>query len=153
MPLTRAGDYTRGKTAMTLRIPFALLLSVALLAGAARAQQPAPSAPPLAGTWTLASLEDLSPAGQATRVQNVRGLLVLDGAGLVFEAVVRGDRTRPTEDTKTLTEAQRAFAVYGGLWGRYKVDASARTITSHAEGALSPNVMGRDVTRSFALNG
>jgi hypothetical protein len=33
---------------------------------------------------------------------------------------------------------RRAFAVYGGFWGRYKVDAGARTITAHAEGALSP---------------
>jgi hypothetical protein len=43
--------------------------------------------------------------------------------------------------------------VYGGFWGRYKVDAAARTITARAEGALSPMVMGRDVKRTFALNG
>jgi hypothetical protein len=99
------------------------------------------------------SIEDLSPSGQATRVATARGLLVLDHAGLVFEAVVRGDRTRPTEETKSLTEAQRAFAVHGGFWGRYKVDAAARRITARAEGAVSPNVMGRDVTRTFALSG
>jgi hypothetical protein len=138
---------------MTLRLPFVFLASIVLSAAAVRAQQSAPAAPPLAGTWTLVSVEDLSPEGQATRVPNARGLLVLDGAGLVFEAVVRGDRTRPTEDTKALTEAQRVFALYGGFWGRYKVDAAARTMTARAEGALSPSVMGHDVTRSFALNG
>jgi hypothetical protein len=53
------------------------------------------------------SVEDSNPAGDAVRVPNPRGLLALDGAGLVFEAVVRGDRTRPTEDTKALTDAQR----------------------------------------------
>ncbi|HEV8394172.1 MAG TPA: lipocalin-like domain-containing protein [Vicinamibacterales bacterium] len=130
-------------------------LAAAMFAGSAadaRAQD-APGAPALPGTWTLVSVEDVGPTGEAVRVPNPRGLLVLDGAGLVFEAVVRGDRTRPTEDTKALTEAQRVFAIYGGFWGRYKVDASGKTITSHAEGALSPNVMGKDVTRTFTLNG
>jgi len=121
-------------------------------AGVARAQgAPGPAA--LAGSWTLVSAEDLSPSGQASRVANARGLLILDNAGLVFEAVVRGDRTRPTEETKSLTEAQRVFVVHNGFWGRYKVDAAARTITARAEGAVSPNVMGRDVTRTFALTG
>jgi len=125
---------------------------VGATSGTGAAQTPA-GAGALPGTWTLVSVEDLSSGGEAVRVPNARGLLVLDGAGLVFEAVVRGDRTRPTEDTKALTEAQRAFAVYGGFWGRYKVDAAARAITAHAEGALSPNVMGKDITRTFVLNG
>ena len=138
---------------MILRIPFVLLASLVLSLTVLRAQPSAPPAPSVAGTWTLVSVEDLSAAGAAVRVANPRGLLVLDNAGMVFEAVVRGDRARPTEDTKSLTEAQRVFAVYGGFWGRYKVDATARTITSRAEGALSPNVMGRDITRTFALSG
>jgi hypothetical protein len=138
---------------MTLRIPFVFLVSVILSVAAAGAQSNSPATPSLTGTWTLVSVEDLSPTGPAVRVPNPRGLLVLDDAGLVFEAVVRGDRTRPTEDTKALTEAQRVFAVYGGFWGRFKVDAAARTITAHAEGALSPSVMGHDITRTFAVNG
>ena len=87
------------------------------------------------------------------RVPNPRGLLVLDGAGMIFEAVTRLDRTRPTEDNKSLTDAQRVFATYSGFWGRYKLDPQAQTITARAEGAVSPAVTGRDVTRSFAVQG
>ena len=130
-----------------------MLMAATAAFGAASANAQTVPAAPVAGTWTLVSLEDLSATGQAVRVPTPRGLLVLDHAGLMFEAVVRGDRTRPTEDTKALTEPQRAFAVHGGFWGRYKVDAAARTITARAEGAVSPNVMGRDVTRTFALAG
>jgi hypothetical protein len=136
-----------------LFVPATLVAALFAGASAAARAQGAPGAPALAGTWTLVSVEDLAVGGQAVRVPNPRGLLVLDNAGLVFEAVVRGDRTRPTEDTKALTEPQRVFAVHGGFWGRYKVDAAARTITARAEGAVSPNVMGRDVTRTFALTG
>jgi len=87
-------------------------------------------------------------------VPNPRGLLVLDGAGLVFEAATRADRTRPTDENKALTDAQRVFATYSGFWGRYKVNAPANnTLTAHAEGALSPSVMGHDFTRTFKVDG
>ena len=114
---------------------------------------PALAGTTLAGTWTLVSIEEAADSAQPVRVQNPRGLLVLDGAGLVFEAATRADRTRPTDANKTLTDAQRVFATYSGFWGRYKVDAAAKTLTAHAEGAVSPSVMGRDFSRTFAVDG
>ncbi len=129
-------------------------LAAVLLTFAAR---PVPAQPAAAaalhGTWTLVSVEENVGAESPARVPNPRGLLVLDGAGMIFEAVTRLDRTRPTEDNKSLTDAQRVFATYSGFWGRYKLDPQAQTITARAEGALSPAVMGREVTRSFAVQG
>ena len=129
-------------------------LAAVLLTFAAR---PVPAQPAAAGalhgTWTLVSLEENVGAESPARVPNPRGLLVLDGAGMIFEAVTRLDRTRPTEDNKSLTDAQRVFATYSGFWGRYKLDPQAQRITARAEGALSPAVMGREVTRSFAVEG
>jgi hypothetical protein len=122
-----------------------------------RAQQPPTAAAlagtALAGTWTLVSIEEAADSAQPVRVQNARGLLVLDDAGLVFEAATRADRTRPTAENRALTDAQRVFATYSGFWGRYKVDAPAKTLTAHAEGAVSPSVMGRDLTRTFSVDG
>src|SRR6188508_655340 len=124
------------------------VLAAVLLTFAAR---PVPAQPAAAaalnGTWTLVSVEENVGAESPTRVPNPRGLLVLDGAGMIFEAVTRLDRTRPTEDNKSLTDAQRVFATYSGFWGRYKLDPKAGTITARAEGALSPAVMGRDLMR------
>jgi len=129
-------------------------MTAVLLAFAARSvsAQPAAAAPGVSGTWTLVSVDE-TVNGVAARVPNPRGLLVLDGAGMIFEAVTRLDRTRPTEDNKALTEAQRVFATYNGFWGRYKVDGPARTLTARAEGAVSPNTPGRDLTRTFSLQG
>jgi hypothetical protein len=107
----------------------------------------------VAGTWTLVSIEEAADGAQPFRVPNPRGLLVLDGAGMVFEAVTRLDRARPTKENESLTDAQRVFATYSGFWGRYKTDPQTKTMTAHAEGALSPNVMGRDWTRTFTIAG
>jgi hypothetical protein len=135
------------------RAPVSMIAAVllAVAASPARAQSAAVLAS-VNGTWTLVSMEENAGAAP-TRVANPRGLLVLDDAGMIFEAVTRLDRTRPTEENKGLTDAQRVFATYSGFWGRYKLDAQARTLTARAEGALSPGVMGRDVTRTVALEG
>ncbi len=107
----------------------------------------------LVGTWTLVSTEEDVDGAQPTRVANPRGLLVLDAAGWVFEAVTRDNRQRPGPPLESLTEAQRNFATYGGSWGRYTASAATRQFVLRAEGALSPSVMGREFTRSYALEG
>jgi hypothetical protein len=130
------------------------MAAAVLTAGTAASHaQQAPATAPLAGTWTLVSTEENVGTAQPVRVVNPRGLLVLDNAGMIFEAVTRLDRARPTEDNKALTDAQRVFATYSGFWGRFKVDAQAQTMTARAEGAVSPNTPGRDLTRTFVVKG
>lgn len=136
------------------RTCLALVAALVLASAPVGAQQARPSIDPdLVGTWTLVSVEQNVTGAQPSRVPNPRGLLVLDRAGMIFEAVTRADRTRPTEDNKALSDAQRTFATYSGFWGRYRVDAAAKTITARPEGAVSPNVTGRETPRTYALAG
>jgi hypothetical protein len=134
------------------RVTVWMAVAVLTATTAAAHAQPGPAAALLAGTWTLVSTEE-NVGASPVRVANPRGLLVLDNAGLIFEAVTRLDRTRPTEENKALTDAQRVFATYSGLWGRYKVDAQGKTLTARADGAASPNTLGKDLTRTFAIDG
>jgi hypothetical protein len=107
----------------------------------------------LIGTWTLVSTEEGVDGAEPVRVANPRGLLVLDAAGWAFEAVTRDNRLRPTPAQAGLTEAQLAFVTFAGSWGRYTTDVATRQLTLRPEGAFSPSVMGRELTRSYAVAG
>ena len=129
---------------------------VVLLAAAALALPSAQSASvdrTLIGTWTLVSTEEGVDGSEPARVANPRGLLVLDGAGWAFEGITRDNRQRPTPAQASLSEAQLVFATWGGSWGRYTADTGTRQLTLRPEGSFSPNVMGREWIRSYAMAG
>lgn len=107
----------------------------------------------LVGTWTLVSTEEAVDGAEPVRVTAPRGLLVLDAAGWMFEAVTRDNRQRPTAAQASLTDAQLAFVTFGGSWGRYRADAGTAQLTLRPEGSFSPNVMGREWVRTYALTG
>ena len=135
------------------RVLSAVAVTVALVGLLApvpgRAQTPAVDRG-LVGTWTLVSTEEGVDAAEPARALNPRGLLVLDAAGFIFEAITQ--RQRPTP-AASLTEAQLNFANYVGSWGRYTASPATRQLVLRTEGALSPSVMGREFTRSYALEG
>lgn len=110
-----------------------------------------PAAADLVSTWTLTTLERGGGGGPAARVANPRGLLVLDGAGNVFEFVTSLATQRGGQ--VPVPEAPAAFAGHGGFWGQYRVDATQRTMTFRAEHGVHPNLGGREFSRSFALDG
>jgi Lipocalin-like domain len=134
-------------------MPSVLAVFVAVLAlvapASALAQSPAVDRA-LVGTWTLVSTEEGVESAEPTRALTPRGLLVFDAAGWAFEAI--SQRQRPTP-APALTEAQQAFANYVGSWGRYTANAATRQLVLKTEGALSPSAMGREFTRSYALEG
>ena len=105
----------------------------------------------LVGTWTLERIEDGADGPQPTRATG-RGLLVIDAAGHIFEFVNRTQAQAPAAQPP-LTEAQARFFTSSGFWGRYRADQAQRRVTITADGAVHPNLMGRDVTRSFELAG
>jgi hypothetical protein len=114
------------------------------------AQPPAPAAPDLVGTWTLASMEQGADGGQPAAVQNPRGLLVFDAAGHVYEAVTRaGQAQQPRTQTLPLTDAQLRFLNFAGFWGGYRRDGPR--VTYRPEGAVSPQAMGAEFSRSIAF--
>lgn len=107
----------------------------------------------LVGTWTLASVQRLNAGGEPTAVPNPRGLLVYDAAGHALEIVTRGNRAPYAAGQATPAEAQVTLASFGGFWGGYRVDAQQATITYRMDGAVNPNLMGQEETRSYELKG
>jgi hypothetical protein len=130
----------------------ATLASAVLLISAARmgdAQQTAAAAD-LVGSWLLVVAERDIASGQPRRVAGSRGLLVLDGAGNVFEyfSAPSGD---PPESARP--DPQRAFADDGGFWGRYEAVPAAGRIDFEAEAGVSPSVHGLPFSRRYELEG
>ena len=112
------------------------------------------TAPSLVSTWTLITFEQGVSGGQPVRVNNPRGLLVLDAAGHAFEFVTSLASQRTTGGQLPVGEALATFAGYGGFWGNYRVDAARKTITYRPEGAVSPQMMGgKEFSREIELDG
>jgi hypothetical protein len=131
-----------------------LLLALALIWAAqpSSARQAARPATALVSTWTLNAFEQGVTGGPAVRVTNPRGLLILDGAGNVFEFVTSVATQRTTGGQVPVADAQAAFAGYGGFWGNYRVNDGQKTITFRAEAGISPQINGKEFSRSFALD-
>lgn len=101
-----------------LAVLIAIVLCAAIRVSVA---QDAGHAAGLVSSWTLLALERLEAGSEPARIRGARGLLVLDGAGNVFEYfnARNADASEAAE-----TSAQRAFAEHGGFWGRYEADAA-----------------------------
>lgn len=126
----------------------ALLLPLAVVLAAVRpdAQQAPPSELDLVGTWTLAAMQQGVDSDKPANVQNPRGLLVFDAAGHVIEVLARAAMPPPAEP-------QARFRAFGGAWGGYRADLRENRITYRPVGAVSPNVMGTEFSRSIELAG
>jgi hypothetical protein len=100
----------------------------------------------LVGTWTLVSVEQRLDSDKPVAVPSARGLLVFDSAGHMLEVVNRSN-AQPVPGWSDL----RSRLSLGGAWGAYRADGSSKKITYRPLGAVSPNVMGSEFTRSFDL--
>ena len=126
------------------------LACVLLFVSAAAVAQQTGAATDLISSWLLVAAERDVANGEPRRVAGSRGLLILDGAGNVFEffTTPSGDRADAAQ-----TPAQRVFADNGGFWGRYEADPATGRIGFEAEDGISPNVRGRQFSRSYELVG
>ena len=106
----------------------------------------------LVSTWTLTAFEQGAGSGSPTRVTNPRGLLVFDAAGHAFEFVTSLANQRMAGNQVPVADAPAAFAGYGGFWGSYRVDAAQKTITYRAEAGVSPQIAGKEFSRSIELD-
>jgi hypothetical protein len=105
----------------------------------------------LIGTWTLVSLQRPGNGPEPATVPNPRGMLVFDRAGHALEIATRAGRAPNAGAQATPADAQVTFSNYAGFWGGYRVDEPQKRITYRPEGAVNPNLMGKDLTRSFEL--
>ena len=105
----------------------------------------------LVSSWILVAVDKQAGSDAPARARAPHGLLVLDRAGNVFE-FFDATPVRP-QGAATPTGPLLTFEEYGGFWGRYTVDASARRIDFAAEAGVSPSVQGLEFSRSFELDG
>ena len=129
----------------------ALLCAVLLVSAvpAARAQQ-TDTAAELVSSWLLVAAERDIAGGEARRVAGSRGLLVLDGAGNVFEFFTTPSGNPPNS---AQPDPRRVFADNGGFWGRYKAVPASGRIDFEAEEGVSPSVRGLKFSRRYELAG
>jgi hypothetical protein len=137
---------------MLMRRFVVLFAALAVLGGAdpATAQSATIAPADLAATWQLVSIERAVSSGKPERIQQPRGLLILDSAGNAFEWVGTGPREQPDSPG---TDPVKALADYSGFWGRYRVDAAQKRMVFTARGALNPSLTGRDFSRTVERDG
>ncbi len=131
---------------MVLAITFAAVLITTARVGEAQQSEPAAN---LVSTWTLVAVEREPGSDESTRLRSVRGLLVLDGAGNVFEFFSTASREQPESPQ---SDPQRALEIFGGFWGRYEIDRASSQITFVAKDGVSPSVRGLTFDRHYDLN-
>jgi hypothetical protein len=123
------------------------------VAQSSNAQRPVGGARNLIGTWTLTAAERLDAGSGPSTIPGPRGMLVFDAEGHALEVITRGNRPVYAAGQPTAAEAQVTFASYGGFWGSYRTDEQQGRITYRPEGAVNPNLMGKDLVRSFESAG
>jgi hypothetical protein len=101
-------------------------------------------------SWLLVGAERDVASGEPRRVAGSRGLLVLDGAGNVFE-FFNTPSAAPANSAQP--DPRRIFADNGGFWGRYKAFPADGRIDFEAEEGVSPSVRGLKFSRSYELAG
>jgi hypothetical protein len=129
----------------------AILLAPVLLAtGLTAAAQDSEALNELISSWTLVAVEKNVSSAEPTRARGARGLLILDGAGNVFEFFSTATRNEPEAPQ---VDPQRTFANFGGFWGTFEVDDSAGQLHFEAASGVSPSVRGLSFSRSFEVSG
>jgi hypothetical protein len=126
------------------------MCAVLVMAARAADAQPTDAAAGLVSSWLLAGAERDVASGQPRRVAGSRGLLVLDGAGHVFEFFSTPSGA-PPESARP--DPRRVFADNGGFWGRYEVVPDDGRIDFEAEDGVSPSVRGLKFSRRYELAG
>jgi hypothetical protein len=127
-----------------------LLVPVFMATGLGASAQDSGGLDELISSWTLISVEKDVASSEPTRARGARGLLILDGAGNVFEFFSTATRDEPESPQ---VDPQRTFATFGGFWGTFDVDAAAGQLHFEAASGVSPNVAGLSFTRSYEVSG
>jgi hypothetical protein len=129
-------------------------LGLALLPGSIVAQQ-GTLKQQLIGTWTLVSCDIKQPF-----CVNPSGSLSLDASGRYTQVLAARGRPKATINPLTTLRADVKPEEYKAMaqgivaqFGTWSVNDADKTLTTHVEGALFPNVEGTDARVSVSLTG
>jgi hypothetical protein len=103
----------------------------------------------LIGTWTLVAAERDIGSEEPVGVRGPRGVLILDGAGYVFEFFSAPDASAEA----SLSGSQQTLAEYGGFWGHFEADGETGRMQFAAADGVSPSVQGQTFSRDYELDG
>lgn len=133
------------------------LLSVALLAGDAGAQQKTLKEQ-LIGTWLAISVVTAHPDGKKIKSfgPNVKGMQIFDSNGRVVIVLMRADLPKFASNSRETGTAEENRAVVQGsstIFGTYTVDEAAKSVSIQIEAATFPNWTGTIQKRTIAISG
>ena len=127
-----------------------LAVTLASLPGSTVAQQRSLKEQ-LVGAWTLVSC-DAPPCVDT----NPSGILIIDGSGRYAQVFASRGRPKFSTGNRQAAPAEEYKAAAMGLvanFGTWLVNEADKTLTTHIEGALFPNVEGADVKSTVSLSG
>jgi hypothetical protein len=106
----------------------------------------------LVGTWTFVSALDVHPDGKKTdRWGSVpKGIFMFDPHGHFAQFITRSDLPKfaaGTADKGTPDENKAVLSGFVASFGTYTVDEADKTVITHVEGSVFPNLIGRDQKR------
>jgi len=136
-------------------LPLLVYLST-LHIGRASAQQVLPDQK-LIGTWFLVVVDNILPDGSRVHLYgpDPQGMLTFDPQGRYALQIYRAERTKFASGDKSKgTPEENSAAVLGSNahFGKYSVDATAKTITFRIEHASFPNWDGTEQRRAFSIS-
>jgi hypothetical protein len=109
----------------------------------------------IVGTWTFVSALDVHPDGKKIDRwgSNPKGIFMFDAHGHFAQFITRSDLPKfaaGTVDKGTADEAKAVLAGFVASFGTYTINEADKTITTHVEGSVFPNLVGRDQKRSIS---
>jgi hypothetical protein len=136
-----------------LGLPAMVGLGFPALVSSASAQQKSMK-DQIVGTWTFVSALDVHPDGKKTDRwgSNPKGIFMFDSHGHFTQFITRSDLPKfaaGSVDKGTADEAKAVLAGFVASFGTYTVNEADKTVTTHVEGSVFPNIVGRDQKRAI----
>jgi hypothetical protein len=109
----------------------------------------------IVGTWTFVSALDVHPDGKKVDRwgSGAKGIFMFDAHGHFAQFITRADLPKFAAgalDKGTPEENKAVLAGFVASFGTYTVDEANKTIVTHVEGSVFPNLVGRDLKRVIA---
>src|SRR5437016_4891184 len=137
-----------------LSLPAIVTVGLPMLLSSAVAQQKTIKEQ-IVGTWTFVSALDVHQDGKKTDRwgSNAKGVFMFDAHGHFAQFITRADLPKfaaETADKGTADETKAVLSGFVASFGTYTINEADKTVITHIEGSVFPNLIGRDQKRVIA---